>query len=101
MKTIGLAKGLLYYYYHVLWKSFFDALEVPYIESTTSTKKIIELGKEKCIDEACLSMKIFLGHVEYLKDKCDMILIPRIYSIEKKEQVCTNFNALYDLIRNL
>lgn len=30
-----------------------------------------------------------------------MILIPRIYSIEKTEQVCTNFNALYDLVRNI
>lgn len=52
-------------------------------------------------DEACLSLKLFLGHIINLKDKCDFILIPRMFSIEKKEQVCTNFNALYDLVNNL
>ena len=34
------------------------------------------------------------------KDKCDYILVPRIYSLVKTEQVCTNFNCLYDLVRN-
>lgn len=36
-----------------------------------------------------------------LKNKCDYILIPRIFSLEKHNQVCTNFNALYDLANNL
>ncbi len=44
---------------------------------------------------------MFLGHVLELKDKCDYILVPRLYSIKKNEQVCTNFNCLYDLTRNL
>ncbi len=44
---------------------------------------------------------MYLGHVLELKDKCDLILIPRLYSIKKREQVCTNFNCLYDLTRNL
>lgn len=52
-------------------------------------------------DEACLSLKLFLGHVVNLKDHCDYILIPRLYSIKKNEQVCTNFNCLYDLVNNL
>lgn len=101
MKTIGLPKALLYYHYHILWKTFFDALKVPYVESKKTTREMLEKGKEKCIDETCLSMKIFLGHIASIKNQCDCILIPRIYSIEKKEQVCTNFNALYDLVRNV
>ena len=36
-----------------------------------------------------------------MKSKCDYILVPRMFSIQKKEQVCTNFNALYDLVNNL
>ena len=36
-----------------------------------------------------------------LKNKCDYILIPRIFSLEKHNQVCTKFNALYDLANNL
>lgn len=97
---IGLPKALLYHYYANLWKAFFDELKVNYIESNDTTAKTLLLGKEKSIDESCLALKIYLGHIEELKDKCDYILVPRIYSLTKSEQVCTNFNALYDLIRN-
>ena len=97
---IGLPKALLYYHYSPIWKAFFNELNVKVIESDNTTLKTLILGKEKSIDEACLALKIYLGHIEELKDKCDYILIPRIYSLTKSEQVCTNFNALYDLIRN-
>lgn len=97
---IGLPKALLYHYYSHLWKAFFDELKVNYIESNDTTAKTLILGKEKSIDEACLALKIYLGHIEELKDKCDYILVPRIYSLVKTEQVCTNFNCLYDLVRN-
>ena len=97
---IGLPKALLYYYYAPLWKAFFDELNVKYIESSNTTSKTLLLGKEKSIDESCLALKIYLGHIEELKDKCDYILVPRLFSLKKTEQVCTNFNCIYDLIRN-
>ena len=97
---IGLPKALLYYYYAPLWKAFFDELNVKYIESSNTTSKTLLLGKEKSIDEACLALKIYLGHIEELKDKCDYILVPRLFSLKKTEQVCTNFNCIYDLVRN-
>ncbi len=98
--TIGLPKSLLYHYYSPLWKAFFNELKVNIIESNDTTTKTLILGKEKSIDESCLALKIYLGHIEELKDKCDYILVPRIYSLKKTEQVCTNFNAIYDIVRN-
>ncbi len=97
---IGLPKALLYHYYGYLWKAFFDELKVEVVESNDTTAKTLILGKEKSIDESCLALKIYLGHIRELKDKCDYILVPRIYSLVKTEQVCTNFNCLYDLVRN-
>ena len=97
---IGLPKALLYHYYAPLWKAFFNELKVKVIESDNTTAKTLIQGKEKSIDESCLALKIYLGHIEELKDKCDYILVPRIYSLVKTEQVCTNFNALYDIVRN-
>lgn len=99
--VIGIPKGLLYYRYEILWKEFFNNLNIKYVTSDESNFKILNDGKNKCVDEACLSLKIFIGHIEALKDKCNHVFIPRIYSIEKHEQVCTNFNCLYDLVRNL
>jgi len=97
---IGLPKALLYYYYAPLWKAFFNELNIEVIESNNTTAKTLILGKEKSIDESCLALKIYLGHIAELKDKCDYVLVPRIYSLVKTEQMCTNFNALYDLVRN-
>lgn len=101
MKTVGIPRGLLYYYYDTLWKAFFDCLQVPYLISKKSNLNLLRKGQEKAVDEACLALKLYLGHIEDIKDQCDYILIPRIFSLEKQEQVCTNFNCLYDLIHTL
>lgn len=100
-KTIGLPRGLLYYYDKDLWIEFFKQLDYNIIISDISNKKMLEDGTKLANDEACLSLKLFLGHIKNLKDRCDYILIPRLYSIKKNEQVCTNFNCLYDLVNNL
>ncbi len=97
---IGIPKALLYYYYKDLWINFFKYLNIDVIESISSNKQILSDGENLAHDEACLSLKLFLGHVKNLKDKCDLILIPRLYSITKNESVCTNFNCLYDLVNN-
>lgn len=97
---IGIPKALLYYYYKDLWINFFNYLNLEVIESKKSNKEILSTGEKISTDEACLSLKIFLGHVNELKNKCDYILIPRLYSVKKNEQVCTNFNCLYDLVNN-
>ncbi|MEG2457307.1 MAG: acyl-CoA dehydratase activase-related protein [Bacilli bacterium] len=99
--TIGIPRALLYYEYGEFWCSFFDNLDISYILSPITNKKIIARGTHLMNDEACLSLKIFIGHVDYLKDKCEYILVPRIGSIEKTGVVCTNFNALYDITSNI
>lgn len=98
--TIGIPKALLYYKYKDLWISFFENLNLNVIISPNTNKEILDNGKKYVIDEACLSMKIFMGHVSYLVDKCDYILVPRIACLKRNEKVCTNFMAIYDLVRN-
>lgn len=97
---IGIPKSLLYYYYKDLWISFFQYLKIEVVESESSNKEILSLGEDIATDEACLSLKLFLGHVQKLKNQCDYVLVPRLYSVKKNEQVCTNFNCLYDLTSN-
>lgn len=97
---IGIPRALLYYKYEVLWKTFFRELGVNFIISPVTNKDILEYGKKYTMDEACLSLKIFMGHVFYLIDKSDCILIPRIVSLEKNMKLCTYFSALYDIVRN-
>ncbi len=97
---VGIPKALLYYKYKDLWTKFLENLGCDIIISPNTTKETLEIGKKYVLDEACLPMKIYMGHVFYLLDKCDYILVPRIECLKKDEKLCTNFMALYDLCRN-
>lgn len=97
---VGIPRALLYYKYDILWKTFFKKLGIDVVISPKSNKEILDIGKKLSMDEACLSLKIYMGHVDYLKDKVDYILVPRIVSLEKHMKLCTNFSALYDIVRN-
>ena len=98
---VGIPRSLIYYYDGVLWKKFFSNLGIKTVVSEPTNKETVKIGESLLDSEACLSIKIFIGHVKSLIGKCDYILVPRIFSIEKNEQVCTNFNALYDITKNL
>ena len=99
--TIGIPRSLFYYYYGDFWINFFKYLNIDYIISPKTTKEIIDLGSKYSNDEMCLSIKNYIGHVAYLKDNCDYLLIPRIDNYGRDRQTCTNFLAMYDIINNL
>ncbi len=101
MDKVGIPRGIFYYYYKDIWTNFFDALEIPYIISPKTNKKIMKMGMRNANDEMCLSMKIYIGHIIYLKDKCDSLLVPRIDNFKCNNQTCTNFLALYDIVSNM
>lgn len=98
---IGIPRSMYYYYYGNLLKNFFENLEFEVIISPKTTKQIMDLGIKYAYDEMCLSLKNYIGHVAYLKDKCDYIVIPRIDNYGINDQTCTNFLATYDIINNL
>ncbi len=97
---IGIPRGIYYYYYGNFWKYFFKKCNMELVYSPSTTKEIVEMGSHLAPDEMCLSMKIYLGHIAYLQDKCDYILIPRIDRFDKENQTCTNFLALYDISKH-
>lgn len=104
MKTkikVGIPRALLYYRYKILWKTFFTSLGGAVLVSPETNKAIVEKGITISPDESCLSYKIYLGHVEYLIDKCNYILIPRVSDYGRGEKVCVKFNALYDNVKNM
>lgn len=98
---IGIPRSLFYYYYKELWLDFFDSLKIPYIVSPKTNTDIMNRGENIANDEMCLSLKNYLGHTDYLKDKCDYILVPRISNFKNNNQTCTNFWAISDIVKNL
>ena len=98
---IGIPRSLFYYHFKDLWFNFFEDLKIDVIVSPETNKEILELGMKYSNDEMCLSLKNYIGHVAYLKDKCDYILIPRIDNYGINNQTCTNFLSCYDIINNI
>lgn len=98
---IGIPRSLYYYYYGKLLETFFEYLGFEVIISPKTNKEIMELGIKYANDEMCLSLKNYLGHIAYLEDKVDYIVIPRIDNFYTCNQTCTNFLSTYDIVNNL
>ena len=99
--VIGLPRAMLYYRYGILWRAFFQELGMETAVSDPTDRKILEQGTALAIDEACLSLKIYLGHVAALAGKCDYILVPRVSNFGRHRSMCTRFEATPDLVRNV
>lgn len=92
---------MLYYRYHTLWKTFFRELGLDVVVSAPTNREILDRGTALAIDEACLSLKIYLGHVAALEDQCSFVLVPRISNFGFHRNMCTRFESLPDLVRNV
>lgn len=99
--TIGLPRALLYYRYRNLWRAFFQGLGMETVVSDPTDRDILEQGTALAIDEACLSLKIYLGHVAALVGKCDYILVPRVSNFGRHRSMCTRFESTPDLVRSV
>jgi len=101
MDKVGIPRSIFYYYDKEIVINFFDFLKISYIIIPKTNKEILECGSSIATSEMCLPMKIMLGHIDYLKDKCEYVFVPRMCNTGKKEQMCTNFMSAYDLVNNV
>lgn len=99
MCKIGIPRGMFFYDYYPFWKEFFEGLGIETVVSPKTNKEVLNAGIFSCVDEACLPVKIFHGHVEKLRDNVDYIFIPRIMSIERMEYCCPKVLGLPDMVK--
>lgn len=95
---IGIPRGLWYYDYFPLWKAFYESLGAEVLVSNPTNKKIVDQGVKNTVDEACLPVKIFHGHVLDLKDRVDYLFVPKIMSVYKHEYICPKFCGLPEMV---
>lgn len=100
VETVGIPRGLLYYRYGDLWTAFFEALGRRVVTSPETDRAIVEAGTLASVDECCLASKAYLGHVEWLIDRCDALFVPCYASGNPRAGFCTKFQSATDLVRN-
>lgn len=99
-KKIGIPRALLYYDYYPIWRTFFESLGAGIVLSDRTNNTILNDGVKYCINEACLPIKIFHGHIVNLIGKADCLFVPRMRSVAKNEYICPKFTGLPDMIRS-
>lgn len=97
---IGLPRALLYHKYHTLWTTFLEECGFTTVVSPPTNRRILERGVSLAVDESCLPMKVFLGHVDALAGRCDAVFVPRQEAFERGEHLCVKFMGAYDIVRN-
>ncbi|NLT96244.1 MAG: hypothetical protein GXW85_12095 [Clostridia bacterium] len=101
MVKIGIPRALSYYKYFPLWKAFFLNLGAEVVVSPPTKKRMLDLGSRYVVDEVCLPVKVYFGHVNYLKDKVDFLFTPRVVSVEKGQYSCPKFLGIPDMLKNI
>ncbi|NLK00115.1 MAG: hypothetical protein GX318_02610 [Clostridia bacterium] len=97
---VGIPRALFYFYYYPLWKSFLENLGARVVVSPPTNKRIMDAGVKKAVDEACLPVKVYYGHVLELVGSVDLLFAPRLISVEKRAYICPKFMGLPDMIRS-
>ncbi len=96
---VGIPRALLYYEYYPMWRTFFENLGAEVVLSPTTTKDIVAGGSSRVVAETCLPVKVFMGHVISLADKCDCVFVPAVRSMERAVHNCSKFLGLPDMTK--
>lgn len=97
---IGIPRGLLFPKYHVFAETFLTELGEEVILSPETNREILDEGVRRCVDDACLPIKVFHGHVWWLRDRCDRLLLPRMVGVKEREYICPMFSGLNEMVKN-
>ena len=97
---IGIPEGLLFCRYEHEIRGFSELLQLDTVYSGHTNREILEEGIRICVDEACLPIKIFHGHVAKLEKECDKIVVPRLMKCEYGESICPKFAGLPELVES-
>lgn len=102
MAKVGFPRTLFYFLYYPLWYTFLTELGYEVVTSLPTSKLSLDLGIQEAVNDACLPIKLYHGHAAELKDKVDILFMPRMVSVRKldSETFCPKFLGLPDMVRN-
>jgi predicted nucleotide-binding protein (sugar kinase/HSP70/actin superfamily) len=99
MVKVGIPRSLLDYQYYPMWRKFCEELGAETVVSPVTNEAILLSGSSRTASETCLPVKIFVGHVLYLANKCDCMFVPAVRSTGGKIYNCSKFLGLPDITR--
>jgi predicted nucleotide-binding protein (sugar kinase/HSP70/actin superfamily) len=98
--VVGIPRALLYWQYFPLWQSFLEGIGVETYLSPPTGRQILQDGLAALGTDVCLPVKVAAGHLLALRDRVDLILLPRLVSAARREYACPKLMGLPDLVRH-
>lgn len=96
---IGIPRSLCFDELRPFFDTLLESHGLTAVVPPRSRARTLELGLRRCIDEVCLPLKVFFGHVEALLERdVDTVLVPRLISLARGRNLCPKFAVLPDLI---
>jgi predicted nucleotide-binding protein (sugar kinase/HSP70/actin superfamily) len=99
---IGIPRALMSYRYYPFLKTFLEGCGHEVLSSPPTDLGILQEGVEGCVDDVCVAVKVFIGHVRFLEGKAEALLVPRPVSVEKRGYdtfTCPKLIAAPDMAR--
>jgi hypothetical protein len=98
---VGIPRYLGYFTFYPLWKTFFEEIGLEVITSPPTNQQILNDGVAEAVNDACIPIKLYHGHVVAIKDQVDVLFVPRFVKVRKleTETFCPKFLGLPDLLR--
>jgi predicted nucleotide-binding protein (sugar kinase/HSP70/actin superfamily) len=99
---VGVPRALSYYRYFPLWKTLLEEMGAEVRLSSKTGKSLLERGVRECVDDICVPVKLYFGHILDLED-VDYVLVSRLVSVEKGNgdaYTCPKLIGLPDMIKS-
>lgn len=99
---VGVPRALMFYRYYPFLRSFLEGFGCEVVASPPTNLKILGLGTDICVDDVCVAVKVLFGHVRFLQEEVDAVLVPRLVSVEKRKYdtfTCPKLIAAPDMVR--
>ncbi len=100
---VGIPRALTYYRHFPFWRAFLEGCGCEVMSSPPTDLKILRHGTEACVDDICVAVKALFGHVDRLIGEVDVVMVPRLVSVEKRKHdtfTCPKLIAAPDMVRN-
>ncbi len=97
--VIGIPRYLSYFSFGELWERYFEHLGFEVTISPPSNQDILDEGVRETVNDACIPIKLFHGHVKSLRDKADYLFVPRLGGTRTRYTVCPKFLGLPDMVK--
>jgi len=99
---IGIPRALHAFYHYPLWRGFISGLGAEVVLSPATDRDMLEAGIRLAPAETCLPLKAFLGHVAWLRERCDRVMVQRLVCIKQQGRRrfgCPKAICLPDLVK--